>query len=134
MTALEASALANPQAISRVLDDVMGFLQREGVDARATHHVALVIDEIVANLGMHGGCYDKPARITVSVEPLRVRGEIIDQGPAFDPRSTPAPDPTAPFEERLVGGLGLHLVRQLSALEYSYQNGENRLTFFVARA
>jgi serine/threonine-protein kinase RsbW len=133
MTALQASAVATPEAISRVLDDVMAFLQREDVDARATHHVALVIEEMLANLGTHGDCRDKPARITVSVEPSRVRGEIVDQGPAFDPRTAPAPDLAVPATERPEGGLGLHLVRQLSHLEYSHQNGENHMTFFVTR-
>ncbi len=133
MTALEARAVATPEAISRVLDDVMAFLERQDVDARATHHVALVIEEMLANLGTHGGCRDKPARITVSVEPSRVRGEIVDQGPAFDPRSAPPPDLATSLDERAVGGLGLHLVRQLSTLEYSHQNGENRMTFFVLR-
>ena len=54
-------------------------------------------------------------------------------GPAFDPRTAPAPDLTTPATERPEGGLGLHLVRQLSTLEYSHQNGENRMTFFVTR-
>jgi anti-sigma regulatory factor (Ser/Thr protein kinase) len=133
MTALQASALATPEAISGLLEEVMDFLQREAVDTRATHHVALVIEEMLANLGTHGGCRDKPARITVSVEPTRVRGEIVDQGPAFDPRTAPEPDLTASMEEREIGGLGLHLVRQLSTLEYSRQNGENHMTFFVNR-
>ena len=131
---LKTDALATPEAISRVVDDVMAFLRREQVDARATHHVALVIEEMLANLGTHGGCRDKPARIRVAVEPARVRGEIVDQGPAFDPRTAPVPDLTAAPDERPVGGLGLHLVRQLSTLEYARQDGENRTTFFVARA
>jgi anti-sigma regulatory factor (Ser/Thr protein kinase) len=134
MTALAVSALAIPEAISRVLDEVMGFLRREGVDARATHHVGLVIEEILANLGTHGGCRDKPARIAVDVEPNRVRGEIIDSGPAFDPRTAPPPDLAAPAEGRPMGGLGLHLVRQLSTLEYLRQNDENRTIFLVTRA
>jgi anti-sigma regulatory factor (Ser/Thr protein kinase) len=132
--ALQAIALATPETISRVLGDVMAFLQRTGVDARATHHVALVIEEILGNLGTHGDCRDRPARITVNVEPSRVRGEIVDQGPPFDPRTAPAPDLATPADERPVGGLGLHLVRQLSTLAYSRQNDENRMTFFVARA
>ena len=133
MSELRTSALATPEAISRVIDDVMGFLRRESVDARATHHVALVIEEMLANLGTHGGCRDEPAHITVRVEPARVRGDIVDRGPAFDPRTAPPPDLAAAADERPVGGLGLHLVRQLSTLEYSYRNGENCTTFYVAR-
>jgi serine/threonine-protein kinase RsbW len=134
LSAFTISALATPEAISRTIDDVMAFLQRENVDARATHHVALVIEEMLANLGTHGDCRDTPARITLSVEPARVKGEIVDRGPAFDPRAAPQPDLAAAPDDRQVGGLGLHLVRQLSTLEYSYQNGENCMTFYVARA
>ena len=134
MTAFATSALATPEAISRTIDDVMDFLQRQNVDARATHHVALVIEEMLANLGSHGACRDMPARITINVEPMRVKGEIVDRGPAFDPRTAPEPDLGPLADNRPVGGLGLHLVRQFSTLEYSYQNGENRMTFYVTRA
>jgi serine/threonine-protein kinase RsbW len=127
------TALATPEAISRTVDDVMEFLQRENVDARATHHVALVIEEVLANLGTHGDCRDTPARITLDIEPARVRGEIVDRGPAFDPRTAPPPNLAALPDERKVGGLGLHLVRNLSTLEYCYRNGENRMTFYVTR-
>jgi serine/threonine-protein kinase RsbW len=133
MSAFEISALATPEAISQAIEDVMAFLRREKVDARATHHVALVIEEMLANLGTHGDCQDTPARITLSVEPARVKGEIVDRGPAFDPRTAPPPDLAAMPDARQVGGLGLHLVRQLSTLEYSYQNGENCMTFYVPR-
>jgi anti-sigma regulatory factor (Ser/Thr protein kinase) len=133
MSGFATSALATPEAISRTVEDVMAFLARENVDARATHHVALVIEEMLANLGTHGDCRDTPARITLEVEPARVKGEIVDRGPAFDPLTAPEPDLDAHPDERQVGGLGLHLVRQLSTLEYSYQNGENCMTFYVTR-
>jgi len=134
VTAFATSALATPEAISRAIDDVMGFLRRQDVDARATHHVALVIEEMLANLGSHGNCRDKPARIALTIEPTRVKGEIVDRGPAFDPRTAPPPNLAALPDERQVGGLGLHLVRQLSTLQYAYQDGENRMTFYVTRA
>ncbi|HLH93058.1 MAG TPA: ATP-binding protein [Xanthobacteraceae bacterium] len=130
----ETCALATPEAISETVTDVMAFLQREHVDPRATHHVALVIEEMLANLGTHGDCRDTPARITLRVEPARITGEIVDRGPAFDPRIAPPPDLAALPDERKVGGLGLHLVRQLSTLEYSRQGDENHMTFFVVRS
>ena len=133
MSGFETSALATPEAISRTIADVMAFLRRENVDARATHHVALVIEEMLANLGTHGDCRDTPARITLRVEPAGITGEIVDRGPAVDPRTAPAPDLAALPDERKVGGLGLHLVRRLSTLEYSRQDDENHMTFFVAR-
>jgi serine/threonine-protein kinase RsbW len=125
----------SPEAIGRLTDDVSEFLRRAGVDARAAHHVALVIDEILTNVATHGGSPDTPATVALEVQPDRVSGEIGDFGRPFDPRTGPMPDLDAPLEERKVGGLGLHLVRQLtSALEYRSDGKQNWTTFCVSRA
>ncbi len=134
MSEFKATVLATPEGIAKLTGDLLSFLKREKVDTRTTHHVALVVEEVMTNLGTHGNCRDKPARITVTIEPQQVKGEIVDTGPQFDPRQAPAPNLEAPPEEREVGGLGLHLVRELSsALEYSRRNGENCTIFSIAR-
>ena len=52
--------------------------------------------------------------------------EVRDDGPAWDPRTAPAPDLEAALEDRRVGGLGLHLVRNLVAeLEWRRDGAEN---------
>jgi anti-sigma regulatory factor (Ser/Thr protein kinase) len=39
------------------------------------------------------------------------------------------PDTNLPIEERPIGGLGLHLLRNLSdRMEYVWKNGRNRVT------
>jgi serine/threonine-protein kinase RsbW len=135
MAPLETEVLATPEAIAALTDKVMAFLEEQNVDVRATHHVALVIEELVTNLGTHGNCRDKPAKIRLAVEPRQVTGEIYDTGPPFDVRLAPDPDVEASLEERPVGGLGLYLVRKLSStLEYSHQNGQNITTFAIARS
>jgi serine/threonine-protein kinase RsbW len=124
----------SPEAVGRLTDDVSDFLRREGVDARAVHHVALVIDEILTNVATHGGCPDTPATVALEVQPDRISGEIGDWGKPFDPRTGPEPDIGGPLEERRVGGLGLHLVRQLtSALEYRSDGKRNWTTFCIPR-
>ena len=71
-----------------------------GVDARAVHHVSLVIDEILTNVATHGGNPDAPASVAIEVRTARVFGEIGDWGTPFDPRIGPGPDFGAPLEER----------------------------------
>jgi anti-sigma regulatory factor (Ser/Thr protein kinase) len=126
--------LASPVAISDLTVRVMAFLQQQGVEVRATHHTALVLNEVLTNLGTHGNCADRPARISVTVGPDKVSGEIVDSGPEFDPRRAPAPLLDAAAADRPVGGLGLYLVRQLScALEYVRRNDENCTSFAISR-
>lgn len=135
MAPLETEVLATPEAISALTEKVLAFLEEQQVDTRAAHHVALVVEELVTNLGTHGNCRDKPAKIRLVVEPGQVTGEIIDTGPPFDLRLAPDPAVDAPLEERPIGGLGLFLIRKLtSALEYSHQNGQNLTTFAITRS
>lgn len=135
MAPLETDVLATPEAISALTERVLAFLEEQQVDARAAHHVALVVEELVTNLGTHGNCRDKPAKIRLVVEPAQVVGEIVDTGPPFDLRLAPDPAIEAPIEDRPIGGLGLYLIRKLtSTLEYSHQNGQNLTTFAIARS
>ncbi len=54
---------------------------------------------------------------------------IIDDGKAFDPRDAKAPDTTAALMDRQLGGLGIHLVRNLmDHIEYRREGGRNHLT------
>ena len=132
MSRFDASALPTAEGISDLTESVTAFLQEQHVDARATHHVALVLEEILTNLGTHGQCR-LPAAISLAVEAAEVRLQITEKGTPFDPRLAPEPalDIAA---DRPVGGLGLHLVRKLSsALEYVTKDGENCTTITIAR-
>jgi anti-sigma regulatory factor (Ser/Thr protein kinase) len=135
MTRFTIDITPSPEAIGRLTDDVSDFLHDAGVDPRAVHHVALVIDEILTNVATHGGCPDRPASVALDVQKDRVSGAIGDFGKPFDPRTAPVPDVHAPIEQRKIGGLGLHLVRQLtSALDYRSDGKQNWTTFCVPRA
>ena len=134
MTRFEASTLATSDAIIDLTDRVMTFLSDHGVETRATHHTALILNEVLTNLGTHGGCRDRAARIALVVEPDKVTGEIVDAGPPFDPRLTPDPAFDLAPNDRPIGGLGLYLVKKLSsALEYTRRNDENYTNFAISR-
>lgn len=134
MTQFETSLLAKPEAMSDLTDKVMAFLTEQGVDTRATHHVALVFEEVLSNLATHGNCSDIPAKIAVRISPDKVIGEVIDSGPPFDPRLAPNPLTHVATADRPIGGLGLQLVRKLSSdLEYARRNDKNFVRFAISR-
>jgi serine/threonine-protein kinase RsbW len=131
----ERQVLAQPAAISALTEEVMDHLAGAGVDPRASHHVALALDELLTNLGSHGNSADKPATVRVAVEPDMVKAEVLDSGPAFDLRTAPDPDLSQSIEDRQVGGLGLFLIRQFaSEIGYDRRDGINRTTFAVKRS
>lgn len=55
--------------------------------------------------------------------------EIEDDGREFNPLTVPAVDVAQPLENRPIGGLGIHMVRQLmDRVTYRRENGRNILT------
>jgi len=135
MTApFEAEVMPQAEAISDLTEKVMDYLAAQGVDARATHHIGLALDELLVNLGSHGGAADRPANVRITVEPDKVRAEVLDTGSEFDIRNAADPVLTDTIEEREVGGLGLFLIRQFaSEIGYERRNGVNCTTFAVLR-
>jgi anti-sigma regulatory factor (Ser/Thr protein kinase) len=135
MTSFNASILAQPGPISDLTEQILSFLKEQQVEPRPAHHVALIVEELLTNLGTHAACQHKPAQISLAVEATRVTGSIVDRAPPFDPLKAPEPDLTAGPEERSGGGLGLFLVRRFaSSLEYERRNNENCTTFSVLRS
>ena len=54
---------------------------------------------------------------------------ISDSGQPFDPTDKGEVDTTLSAEERQIGGLGIHLVRELmDSINYERQGGKNVLT------
>ena len=134
MSEFAAEVAAEPYAISALTERVTTFLAGCGVDARATHHVALVLDELLTNVASHSGAGDAPVSVNVTVAPERVHGEVVDQGAMFDPLSAPAPDLSGAIDERPIGGLGLLLVQRITeALAYERTGDRNRTTFSICR-
>lgn len=54
---------------------------------------------------------------------------IVDEGPAFDPLSVPAPVAPASLDDAAIGGYGIHLVRSSAdACQYKRSDGRNVFT------
>ena len=91
----------------------------------------LVLEELGLNVMDYG--YDDGIHefeIVLTSEPDTLTIEIIDDGRPFDPLSdTPPPVLEGSIEDRPIGGLGVHLVRELmDELHYRREQGRNHLT------
>jgi anti-sigma regulatory factor (Ser/Thr protein kinase) len=134
MSRFTAEVTPDAENIALLTERVADFLRGAGVDGRAIHHVALVIDELLANTASHGRRPTAPATVLIEVNSDQVAGEIGDWGEPFDPRTASAVDIAVPAEDRKIGGLGLHLVRELtSALDYRNDGRQNWTRFCVPR-
>ncbi|HPD76194.1 MAG TPA: ATP-binding protein [Methanoregulaceae archaeon] len=112
-----------------IAEGLEGFLLDVGVNPEILPDIQLAIDEAVTNIIMHGYA-GKPGTIVIScsVEDGTVRIGIRDHAPPFDPLSIKEPDVTAALEDRVVGGMGIFLIRKvMDTVSYEYVDGENVL-------
>jgi serine/threonine-protein kinase RsbW len=124
------------------LESLEAFRQfvREGARAAALNdekqwQLDLVLEEALVNVFRYAYPRDTPGEVRVGWRRSESGGltvVICDSGREFDPLSKAPPDLTTDLEHRPIGGLGIHLVRQLAAgVEYRRAGGMNQLTFEI---
>ena len=119
----------------RVAEAVEGFAEECGLPPKATYTLFLVLEEFLSNIIKYGYADDEPheivARLGIVGDSLIVR--IEDDARPFDPRTAPKPDTTAPIADRPIGGLGLHMVREMTeAVDYERLGDKNVTTAIIA--
>lgn len=96
---------------------------RSALDHALVEWVTNVISYAYADAGEHW------ITIRLEGEAGRARMEVADDGREFNPLERPPVDTSLPLEARPIGGLGIHMIRQMmDAVEYRRENGRNILT------
>jgi len=95
----------------RLLDDVLEQLDILHWSRRDIFGVYLAVEEALTNAILHGNAMDagKHVQFSCRISPEKIRVEITDEGPGFDPDRLP--DPTAPDRLECPGGRGVLLMR-----------------------
>jgi sigma-B regulation protein RsbU (phosphoserine phosphatase) len=101
------------------------------LDMEISMSLNLALEEAVVNVMNYA--YPKDTKGDILIDALtdddRLKFVITDQGVAFDPTAKDEVDTSLSAEERPIGGLGIHLVRQLmDNIEYERKDGNNILT------
>lgn len=113
------------------------FLETLTLPCATIYAIDLAFEEIVSNTIKYGYVPGRPDRIEVvlTVDAGTARMRISDRANAFDPLAADAPDLNLSTEDRPVGGLGIHLVKNLArGMEYRRDGGQNILTLDFADA
>ncbi len=94
-------------------------VERFGIDHRVTvetiDDINIALDELVTNVIRYA--HNDGARheigVVLALETGRIAIEIADDGGPFNPLDRKTPDTGAALEDRPIGGLGIHFVREL---------------------
>jgi len=116
--------------LERLYRGVSQFCQEHELSADIEGDLNLALEEIVVNVIRYGHPEGGKHEIQVwlSLEQDCVVATVEDDGLPFNPLEAPEPDLDSPIETRPIGGLGIHLVRNITdSLAYCRSEGRNRL-------
>lgn len=116
--------------ITKLQGELENFGQKCSLSSKTLFELNLILEEVLANVISYA--YGDNRRHEIVVRADLGDGELVieveDDGRPFNPLQIPPPDLDRPLRERNVGGLGLHLVRELtSSIEYSRREEKNHL-------
>lgn len=126
---------AEIENLTTFLEFVRECAGRVGLAPERAADLEIAVEEAVANICTHGypqGAGDVAIRCFMEAHGTRVCVEIADSGEPFDVSAAVDPDLTSALEERPVGGLGIHLMRQLAdEIRYERSEGRNILRILI---
>ncbi len=107
-----------------------------GIPTELNMPVNLALEEVVANVMLYAYPKENSGKVFVEFTKLSIFDSqtsliftVSDSGVPFDPTSQPPADTTLSAEDRSIGGLGIHLVRQLmDEITYRREDDKNILT------
>ena len=119
------------QAVPQLSDFIDKVCVALDIDDYTATQINLAMEEAVVNVmkyaypvGTHGDI-----DIEAQADDRRLRFTITDSGKPFDPTARKEVDTTLSAEERPIGGLGIHLVRQImDSMNYERLGDKNVLT------
>ena len=113
---------ADLDALARLRAFVEQACRANGIAETFCAGLQLAVDEVCSNIIIHGYANQTTGSLTVTFAYTapQIKITIQDQGRPFDPQQADPPDLSTDWSERAIGGLGIHLVRQVvDRLEYS---------------
>ncbi len=100
-----------------------------GIPDKTIFEINLIVDELFSNI-VSCGFRDNGTHwinINISRRDGAITIRVEDDGVPFNPKSSQKPDLECPMEERRIGGLGIHLVTELSDKISYYREGDKNI-------
>jgi sigma-B regulation protein RsbU (phosphoserine phosphatase) len=117
-----SAVMKNLRPIKQFVEQAAGHM---GLDENAIFALKLVVEEACTNIINHGysGADPGPIKLTLEMDLKKVTLTIYDEGVFFNPENMEEADVESDWEERRVGGMGLHIIRELVD-EVGYERSE----------
>lgn len=106
------------------------FFEQESVDMSLLPQLDLALEEAATNVIMYAYPEGEKgtAELTLDMVDGRIHATLCDSGLPFDPLQRPEVNLDVSLEERQIGGLGIHLIKEImSEVSYEFKDGKNVL-------
>ena len=116
--------------ITQLSEFVETVCEEKGLDMALTMNLNLALEEAVVNVMSYAYPDSQgDVKVDIMIDDQKVVSILTDSGIPFDPTQKGDVDTTLPAEERPIGGLGIHLVKQImDKVSYQYVDNQNILT------
>ena len=119
-----------PEEQQRLLSALETFAREHHLSNSVRQAADVALEEHLTNVRRYG--YDDALRHEITVL-LEIEGEFLavqvkDDGRPFDPMQKPNVDTSVPLEQKPMGGLGIHLIREfMDQVHYRREGNKNIL-------
>ena len=134
---IRLSLVNNVEELQRIFATVEDFAEKEDWSPALIFKANLVLEEFCLNVINYA--YDEAEQsfdlyVTSNADDITI--DVVDSGLPFNPlEDSNAPKTEAPIEERDIGGLGIHLVKELvKDFKYSRENNKNHSTMVISKS
>ena len=129
---VQLSLRSDPAEFRRLVSFAEGFGRSRGLPSGERARLLIILEELFTNVVKHG--YDNVTRsgrieVALAFDGKQVEIELSDDGRPFDPLSASLSNFDLPAAQRVVGGLGLQILRLLTDDAKYFRRGDrNYLT------
>ena len=120
-----------------MIRDFESFGDEKDIPLPIIHKICIVIDELLSNIISYA-YQDKKEHIVdinIKLNGERLEIKITDDGFSFNPLAMLPPDTKLGLEERELGGLGIHLVKNImDEYQYTRLKGENIIVLVKSKS
>ena len=122
------------ESLAAIFQFIEDFLAGRSIDASLREPVCFIVEELFTNMVKYNPEAVRDIALSLGQTDAALTVRLTDfDVPPFDVTRAQAVDITRPLEEREIGGLGLHLVRQMAdTIRYEYADGRSTVTFTKA--
>ena len=127
---MERSFTREIGALQEVFDFIAGILDSCRADSSSRYAISLAVEELFTNMVKYNPEGSGDITLSIARDGGRMIVTIVDRDvQPFDVTQTADVDTSLPLHERRVGGLGIHLVKQIvDDLRYEYADSCSTIT------